>query len=43
VDVECWEEVNPEVIARCFIEIHDPFAGEEELEMETLLSKISTS
>ena len=43
MDVECWEEANPEVIARCFIEIHDPFAREEELGMETLLSKISTS
>ncbi|XP_068704078.1 uncharacterized protein [Montipora foliosa] len=53
--VSAWEEVKPEVITRCFkhvgmypdeaeaIEIDDPFAGEEELEMETLLSKISTS
>lgn len=53
--VSAWEEVRPEVITRCFkhvgmypdeaeaIEIDDPFAGEEELEMETLLSKISTS
>ena len=53
--VSAWEEVKPEVITRCFkhvrmypdeaeaIEIDDPFAGEEELEMETLLSKISIS
>ena len=53
--VSAWEEVKPEVITRRFkhvgmypdeaeaIEIDDPFAGEEELEMETLLSKISTS
>ena len=51
--VSAWEEVKPEVIARCFKhvypdeaeanEIDDPFAGEEELEMEILLSKISTS
>ena len=53
--VSTWEEVKPEVITRCFkhvgmypdeaeaIEIDNPFAGEEELEMETLLSKISTT
>lgn len=52
--MSAWEEVKPEVITRCFkhvgvypdeaeaIEIYDPFAGEE-LEMEILLSKISTS
>ena len=50
--VSAWQEVKPEVITRCFkhvgmypdesevIEIDDPFAGEEELEMETLRSKI---
>ena len=53
--VSAWEEVKPAVITRCFkhvgmypdeaeaIEIDDPFAGQEELQMETLLSKISTS
>ena len=53
--VSAWEEVKPEVITWCFkhvgmypdeaeaIEIDDPFAGAGELEMETLLSKISTS
>ena len=53
--MSAWEEVKPDVITRCFkhvgmypdeaeaIEIDDPFAGEEELDMETLLSKISTS
>ena len=52
--MSAWEEVKPEVITRCFkhvevypdeaeaIEIYDPFAGEE-LEMEILLFKISTS
>ena len=52
--VSAWEEVKPDVITSCFkhvgmypheakaIEIDDPFPGEEELEMETLMSKIST-
>ena len=52
--MSAWEEVKPEVISRCFrhmgmypdevegIEIDNPFAGKEELEMETLQSKIST-
>ena len=47
--MSAWEKVKPEVITSCFKrvgmypdEADDPFAGEEELQMETLLSKIST-